>query len=145
MELWIELRRRPFYSIDLIVESLKLANVLKVNDQELPLAARLSGCSGNAVEVMQQPARQYGIRLVALTRGPAGAVIVCGHEVGDRPGVPVDVVDTVGAGDAFTASMTLNLLAGRRLDDVNRNAIATASHVCAHPGATMPFPDQLRK
>jgi fructokinase len=137
--------RKPFYNDDLIVESLKLANVLKLNDEELPLVARLSDCTGDAVEVMQQLARQYELRLVALTRGPAGAVLMSGNEVSDLPGVPVDVVDTVGAGDAFTASMTLDLLAGRRLEDVNKPAIATASHVCSQPGATMPFPDHLRK
>lgn len=137
--------RKPFYSDELIVKSLKLANVLKLNDEELPLVARLSGCSGDLVDVMRQLARRYELRLVALTRGAAGAVIVSGHEVSDLPGIPVDVVDTVGAGDAFTASMTLDLLAGRRLEDVNKNAIATASHVCSQPGATMPFPDHLRK
>lgn len=137
--------RPPFFCDELILASLKLANVLKLNDEELPLVARLSGCFGSDVEVLRQLADKYSLRLVALTRGADGAVLVSQAAISEVPGVPVNVVDTVGAGDAFTASMTLDLLAGRSLAAVNHNAIATASFVCSQPGATMSFPDQLRR
>lgn len=137
--------RKPFYNKDLIVESLKLANVLKLNEEELPLVAGVGGHSGDALDVMRQLAQRYDLRLVALTRGSSGAVILLDDEFSDSPGVPVDVADTVGAGDAFTASMILDLLFDRPLETVNQNAIATASFVCSQPGATMAFPAHLRK
>jgi fructokinase len=137
--------REPFISDELILASLDLANVLKLNDEELPVIGRFCNVSGSNIEIMRQVARRFAIRHVALTRGPNGAVIVSEDSVSELPGVPVKVVDTVGAGDAFTASMTLGLLAGHDLEAINRNAIATASYICSQPGATMPFPDQLRR
>jgi len=135
--------RAPFFSDEVIRESLVLANVLKLNDEELPLLAGLSGFSGNDVEIMRQLADEFQLRCVALTRGDKGAILVCGDAVSDLPGIEVEVVDTVGAGDAFTAAMTLGLLAGQDMDQVNQRAIATASYVCSQPGATMSFPESL--
>lgn len=137
--------REPFISDELILASLELANVLKLNDEELPVIGRLCGFSGSDIEIMRQVAVQFGLRYVALTRGPNGAVIVSEDSVSDLPVAPVQVVDTVGAGDAYTASMTLGLLAGHHLETINRNAMAVASYVCSHAGATMPFPDDLRR
>lgn len=136
--------REPFISDELILASLDLANVLKLNDEELPVIGRLCDFSGSDTEIMRRVAIQFGLRHVALTRGPNGAVIVSENSVSELPGTPVKVIDTVGAGDAFTASMTLGLLTGHNLETINRNAIATASYVCSQPGATMPFPDHLR-
>ncbi len=135
--------RAPFFNDEVIRESLVLANVLKLNDEELPVLASLCGASGSDVQIMRQLADRFQLRNVALTRGAAGAILVCGDQVSDLPGINVEVVDTVGAGDAFTAAMTLGLLAGRNIDDVNHAAIATASYVCSRPGATMSFPANL--
>ena len=135
--------RPPFFNDEVIRQSLALANVLKLNDEELPLLARLCGVQGNDVEIMRELAGQYQFRCVALTRGAKGAILVYGDEVSDLPGIEVAVADTVGAGDAFTAAMALGLLAGRNIDQVNRSAIATAAYVCSEPGATMKFPANL--
>ena len=137
--------RRPFISDELILSSLELANVLKLNDDELPVIGGLCDFSGSDLEIMQRIAERFGLRYVALTRGPRGAVILSSDTVTELPGVSVDVVDTVGAGDAFTASMTLGLLAGQQLEAINRNAIASSSYVCSQQGATMAFPKEYRK
>ncbi len=137
--------REPFYDDSVILQSLALANVLKLNDDELPRLARINGLSGDDVDVMRQLAARHQLRYVALTRGAGGAAIVSQDEVSDLPGIPTEVADTVGAGDAFTAAITLGLLAGQDIDTVNRNAIAVASYVCSQPGATMTFPDELMK
>ncbi|WP_372895403.1 carbohydrate kinase [Stieleria sp.] len=137
--------REPFYDDSVIQQSLALANVLKLNDDELPLLARINGLSGDDVDVMRQLAARHQLRYVALTRGADGAAIVSDNEVSDLPGIPTEVADTVGAGDAFTAAITLGLLGGQDIDTVNRNAIAVASYVCSQPGATMTFPDDLMK
>ena len=137
--------RSPHYNDELILESLRLANVLKLNEDELPLVARLSDCTGDETAAMEKLAAKYGFHHVALTRGASGAAIVSKGSISDLPGVSAEVVDTVGAGDAFTAAMALDLLAGEPLDVVNRNAMAVAAHVCSHAGATMSFPEHLRR
>ena len=135
--------RSPFFDNEVISDSLALASVLKLNDDELTLLADLYGVKGNHIEIMRKLAEQFQLRCIALTRGANGAVLVCGSAVSDLPGIKVKVVDTVGAGDAFTAAMTLGLLDGRDIDEVNRRAIAAASWVCSQPGATVSFPAGL--
>jgi len=135
--------RAPFFSDDVIRESLALANVLKLNEDELPHLASLFGISGTHVEVMRQLAQQFQLRSVALTRGANGAILLSDDVESDLPGIEVKVADTVGAGDAFTAAMTLGLLAERSVDRINQHAIATAAFVCSSSGATMKFPENL--
>ncbi|QEG00388.1 Fructosamine kinase FrlD [Stieleria maiorica] len=137
--------RAPYDDDSIIRQSLALANVLKLNDDELPRLARLDGLTGSDVDVMRRLAERHQLRYVALTRGAGGAVLVSADAVSELPGIPTEVADTVGAGDAFTAAITLGLLAGQSIDIVNRNAIAVASYVCSQPGATMTFPDHLMK
>ncbi len=136
--------RAPFFSDDVILESLALANTLKLNDDELPYLARLCNIRGTQTDLMHQLADRYQLKCVALTRGANGAVLMCGEAVSDLPGVEVKVADTVGAGDAFTAAMTLGLLAGEPVDTINQHAIQVAAYVCSMSGATMSFPDQLQ-
>jgi fructokinase len=135
--------RPPFVNADVILESLRIANVLKLNDDELPQLAELCGARGSDLEILRQIAARFQLRSVALTRGAGGAIIVTGDDVSDLPGLSVQVADTIGAGDAFSAAMTLGLLANRSLGDLNRLAIQTAAFVCTQSGATMPFPDRL--
>lgn len=135
--------RPPHYDNQVILESLELANLLKLNDDELPILAELCGAQGNDVEVSRQLAERYQLRYVAVTRGAGGGLLVSSDAVSDQPGVPVEVADTVGAGDAFTAALTLGLLAGHDLDRVNQNAVTVASFVCSQSGATVKFPQPL--
>lgn len=136
--------RPPFYEPPTILESLELANILKLNDDELPVVASLCELSGSDSQVMQQLARRFDLQAVALTRGPDGAVLVRGDQVGEHPGIPTDVVDTVGAGDAFTASLAMGLLAGHDLNEINRDACSLAAFVCSQPGATPELPDEFQ-
>jgi fructokinase len=135
--------RPPFYTEEGIRESLTLANVLKLNDDELPILAAICGASGSDTEVLAQLAQQFDLQLVALTRGPKGAILVRAGEISEAPGVPVAVKDTVGAGDAFTAALVLGLLRNDPLDQINRRACAIAACVCSRAGATPPLPDKL--
>ena len=136
--------RAPFFSDEVILESLALANTLKLNDDELPYLAKLCNIRGTETELMHQLADRFQLRCVALTRGANGAVLMCGEAVSDLPGAEVKVADTVGAGDAFTAAMTLGLLAGKTVDAVNQHAIKVAAYVCSMSGATMSFPEHLQ-
>lgn len=135
--------RPPFYADNTLLESLKIANILKLNDDELPIVAALCGISGAESEIMQSLALRFDLRLVALTRGARGALLVRGKEVSDHPGVETSVIDTVGAGDAFTAALTLGLLAELELGVINDRAARVAAFVCSQAGATPRLPNTI--
>ena len=138
--------RAPFDSDAVILESLPLANVLKLNDEELPRVAGLLGIPGTEREVIDALMDRYSYQLVALTRGTGGALILSGTgEFSDLPAEIVDVADTVGAGDAYTACLVLGRLAGCELAELNAAAIHVAAYVCSQPGATMEMPNNLRE
>lgn len=135
--------RPPFYDDSTILGSLEIANILKLNDDELPIVAALVGIHGTDCEIMHLLAKRFDLQLVALTRGPRGALLVRGAEVSDHPGISAAVVDTVGAGDAFTASLTLGLLSGHELDAINARATRVAAYVCSQSGATPALAKEL--
>src|SRR5262249_8257060 len=89
--------------------------------------------------------RRYALRLVALTRGGRGSLLVGEEGRSEEPAVAVEVADTVGAGDAFTAALTLGLLQGRPLDEINRLAAEGAAVVCTQPAGTPELPLSLRQ
>jgi fructokinase len=135
--------RPPFHTDEIILESLALANVLKLNDDELPILARLCGLEGAEVELMQALADRYQLRVVAVTRGHQGAVLCRGKEVSEFPGVSTTVKDTVGAGDSFTAALAMGLLENHALDAINQRACRIAAYVCSQSGGTPLIPADL--
>jgi len=137
--------RPPFYSEEVIRQSLALANILKLNDDELPILASLCQVSGTDVEMLSQLSQKWNLKLVALTRGSQGAMLVRGSEISSYPGLKVAVKDTVGAGDAFTAALVFGLLRNDPLDLINRRACEVAAYVCSCSGATPTLPDEIRK
>ncbi len=135
--------RTPFFSDEVIHDSLQRANILKLNDEELPALSRLYGLTGSESERMAALAGRFELRLVALTRGPRGAVLMQGSATSELPGSQVEVRDTVGAGDAFTAALTVGLLQGLDLATINRRACQVAAYVCTQAGATPSLPARL--
>ena len=135
--------RPPFFSDAIILDSLKLANVLKLNDEELPVLEKLLGLSGTPIEMLRQLKDRFSFQVVALTRGANGAILIRGEDISDVPGVAAKVVDTVGAGDAFTAALAIGLLDGMDLDTINRTACEVAAYVCSQSGATPKIPDRF--
>jgi len=137
--------RQNYFSRGLIGESLRLANVLKLNERELLILAELFGLTGSTRQQIEVLARKFGLRLVALTRGPAGSLLFQAGQWSDCPSVPIQIVDTVGAGDAFTAALVSGLLRKMPLDEINALADEIARYVCSFAGATPPLPDQFPK
>jgi fructokinase len=137
--------RQQFYDRDTIVESLALASAVKLNDDELPIVARLCGIGATAQrEVLLQLLERYELRLAALTCGPDGALLVTPTEESHAAAPDVSVVDTVGAGDAFTATLVHDFLRDIPLDKINVHANAVAAFVCSQPGATTTIPTELK-
>jgi fructokinase len=136
--------RQHYYTRDVIEKSLALANVLKVNDAELPRLAEMFSLTGDARSQIQQLVERHSLRAVACTRGGSGSLLFNDARWSDHPGIATQVVDTVGAGDSFTAAMTLGLLAGWDLDRINDHASRVAAFVCSSAGATPPLPKTLR-
>jgi len=135
--------RQAFFSRDVIEQSLRLANVLKVSDEELPVLARLLDLKGGVVEQLRRLMAAYNLRLVAYTRGAEGSMLVAPDEVVDHPGCRPRAVDTVGAGDSYTATLCMGLLRRRPLAQVIHHASRVAAFVCEQPGATPRLPDEL--
>ena len=133
--------RPPFVSAAILLNSLKLANVLKLNNEELPVVSALCGVTGTDEALLHQLTERFRLRAIALTCGAKGAVLLRDGQISEHPGLETTVIDTVGAGDAFTASFALGLLAGHALDTINQHACEVAAFVCSQPGAT---PDLLK-
>ena len=158
--------RQQFYSRGVVEQSLQLANVLKLNDDELPTLAAMFSVAGSTENQIEGLAQMFGLQVVALTRGANGSLLYhetkeleqsCGagdlprpddekpgHHIhikwSDCPSRPIKVVDTVGAGDSFTAAMVLGLLQKMDLDEINTIANEVARYVCSQPGATPSLP-----
>ena len=136
--------RQHFYSQSIIEESLRLANVLKVNDAELPRLAEMFNLIGDERAQISQLVQRHKLCAVAYTRGERGSLLFVEGQWSDHPGVRTKVVDTVGAGDAFTAAMTLGLLAGLDAEEINHRVNEVAAYVASCAGATPDLPEHMR-
>jgi fructokinase len=128
--------RQDFYDRALIEDSLNAANMLKLNEGELAIISDVLGMSANGNHLLEQLAARYDLRLIAVTRGSEGSRLYTPEAASDHPGYETDVVDTVGAGDAFTAALVVGHLRGHVLDIVNEEANRLASFVCSRKGGT---------
>ncbi|MGH7520874.1 MAG: carbohydrate kinase family protein [Gemmatimonadales bacterium] len=136
--------RQSFYDADVVIESLEAANALKLNEEELSVVARLCGlASGSAVAQLRALSERFELRLAALTQGGEGSVLVSAGDEWHAPAPKTRVVDTVGAGDAFTATLLVGILTGSSENEANQRANAVAAYVCSQAGATPPIPTSL--
>jgi len=97
--------RQNYYQAGWIQQSLRLANIVKLNDEEVRILGPLLGLPEDETEFARNISFLFGPRIVCVTRGARGCLIVTRTETHDIPGRPVKVADTVGAGDAFTAGL----------------------------------------
>jgi fructokinase len=129
--------RHTFFTKDVLHESLQLAHVVKLNDQELPRIADLLALGGSTYEERAQRLLQaYHLRLVCITRGDRGSLLLADGKSASHPGFKIKVADAVGAGDAFTACLAHNFLRGAPLDQINEEANRLAAWVATQVGAT---------
>jgi fructokinase len=134
--------RQHFYSPQVVLDSLNLATALKLNHEELPVVVSLCGIAADR-DALPELARRFGLQWVALTRGAQGAVLWTDQGRAECGGVKVQVQDTVGAGDAFTAALAVGILSGRDPATICEHACRVAAFVCTQPGATPMLPPEL--
>jgi fructokinase len=142
--------RQSYYSQEVLSESLKLADIVKLNDEELPAIMSLFKLPHqDELSSARCLISAYGLKLVCITRGGRGSLLVCdkpvrGGDVSEHPGFRVRVADTVGSGDAFTAGLVHEHLRGSEsgridLDRMNEVANRMGAWVASEAGA-MPVP-----
>ncbi len=137
--------REFYYSSEIIEASLEMADVCKMNEQELPaVAAALHMPVTTAAETARRIVDEFDLRCLAVTRGEKGSLLVSDSEVAEHAGFVVEVQDTVGAGDAFTAGLIHSLLRNMSLADASHIAAERGAWVAASKGA-MPDPASFDK
>lgn len=143
--------RAPFYSGEVIQESLELATVMKMNDAEVPLVMNLLGLptgEGTPGDPLRHGAERLldefpMLNMVAITRGGHGSLLVTRDEWNEHPGIPIQVADTIGAGDAFTAALTHYLLRGADLATLNEAGNRWGGWVASQSGAMPALPNEV--
>lgn len=138
--------RQDFFSRDALAESFRLTHVAKLNDLELPVVVRELGMVYDEEKASAERLRRvFGLRLVCVTRGSKGSLLVGENQFDEHPGFAVRVADVVGAGDAFTAALAHHLLRGSPLRVADEAANRMGAWVASHAGATPPpEPDVIR-
>jgi fructokinase len=140
--------RQSYFTPDIVRDSTRHAKVLKLNHQEFPCLLDLlqcplknsaqAGASGgySDIHAARWLCREFGLRLVCITRGAAGSLLVTAESHDEHSGFPVKIADTVGAGDAFTAALVHHALRGSPLATMNAAANRMGAWVASQEGAT---------
>ena len=122
-----------------------MANVLKLNENELSVVKKILKLNGNEKKILNELSRKYSLRLIALTKGIEGSILYSEGKISKHEGYRVEMADTVGAGDAFVAALVTGLLRGYELDDLNNKANRVASYICSKHGATPSLTNEIRQ
>ena len=138
--------RQKWYTEEVIKTSLQKANVLKINDDELLIIQRMFGY----IDITQENTcrlimRDYQLDMLILTCGDKGSYIFTKDEMSYLSTNDIEVVDTVGAGDSFTASFIASMLKGKTIHEAHRIAVNVSAFVCTQAGATPIIPSNLKK
>lgn len=137
--------RQGFYTKDILCNSMKRCNILKINDEELVTVSRMFGYPG--IDLQDKCwilLGKYNLRMLILTCGINGSYVFTPGNVSFQPTPKVEVADTVGAGDSFTAAFIASLLKGKSVTEAHALAVRTSAFVCTRKGAMPELPPDLR-
>lgn len=133
--------RQSYYSREVVESSLKLCNVLKINDEELEAVSAMLGVSADKDAGSRELIRRYGLSMLILTCGTDGShVFSDGGAHSFLPTPRVNVADTVGAGDSFTAAFIAGIVRGKTIASAHGDAVELSAYVCSQEGAMPPHP-----
>lgn len=127
--------RQKFYSKAVLEQSMKLATILKLNHDEFPILMRVLGLEDRGMENSARTLlSSFALKLVSITRGQGGSLLVAENGCSQHPGFKVKVADTIGAGDAFTAALVHAYLGGESLTEMNERANRVGAWVATQAG-----------
>ena len=137
--------RQQFYSKDVIEESLKRCNILKINDEELVVIKRMYGYDDlDMRDICEKMLAEYGLKMLVLTCGTNGSYVFAQGLTSFQETPKVTVADTVGAGDSFTGAFCAAILNGKPIEEAHRIAVRVSAFVCTQNGAMPTLPPELR-
>ncbi len=136
--------RQNFFSRQIIESSLERTDILKLNEEELPILASLLETKRTSDHWLPDLIERYDLHMAILSRGGNGSLLLTQESSSEHSGIKTLIEDTIGAGDAFTASATIGFLQGLSLDDINEQANKTAAYVCSQRGAMPHLPDSMK-
>lgn len=138
--------RQHFFNKEVIVAGMKRCNAFKCNDEELPVICELLGKpSMNAADFYHQVLKgEYGINIFVYTCGEKGSDVFVKDQHSYEPTPKVKVVDTVGAGDSFTATFIVATARGVDIKTAHKNAVDVAAYVCGQNGAMPVLTPELK-
>ncbi|UYZ64646.1 carbohydrate kinase family protein [Hymenobacter weizhouensis] len=128
--------RPPHYTPEVVQHLLEKADLVKMNHHELHEIMAWLGAEIDESAAVAGLARRFGLQAVCVTKGAAGALLYTNGQLYRAPGVPVQVQDTIGSGDAFLAALLRGWLTGQEPGAALRFACATGALVATHRGAT---------
>lgn len=135
--------RAPHYTLSTIETLTAKADVVKMNEEEAALL--IGGSSRDLKEQISEFRSKYHSKTICVTRGAHGAIVWHDHEFYESPGCLVDVVDTVGAGDAFLATFVSGMVQGHPMQQIVDNACYVGAFVAGKRGATPAYDQHIEK
>ena len=137
--------RQQFFTKEIIQESIRRCNILKINDEELVLIGRMFGYPGLDIEnKCWLILGKYNLDMLVLTCGTNGSYVFTPGAVSFQETPKVTVADTVGAGDSFTGSFVGSILNGKSVPEAHRTAVRVSAFVCTQNGAMPVVPEELK-
>lgn len=136
--------RQGFYNKEILCNSMKRCNILKINDEELVTVSRMFGYPG--IDLQDKCwilMGKYNLKMLILTCGINGSYVFTPGNVSFQPTPKVEVADTVGAGDSFTAAFIASILKGKSVAEAHSIAVRTSAFVCTKDGAMPVLPSDL--
>ena len=136
--------RQGFYNKEILCNSMKRCNILKINDEELVTVSRMFGYPG--IDLQDKCwilLGKYNLKMLILTCGINGSYVFTPGNVSFQPTPKVEVADTVGAGDSFTAAFISSILKGKSVAEAHSLAVRTSAYVCTRKGAMPILPPEL--
>lgn len=136
--------RQGFYNKDILCNSMKRCNILKINDEELVTVSRMFGYPG--IDLQDKCwilLGKYNLKMLILTCGINGSYVFTPGNVSFQPTPKVEVADTVGAGDSFTAAFIASILKGKSVAEAHSLAVQTSAFVCTQKGAMPVLPKEI--
>lgn len=136
--------RQGFYNKEILCNSMKRCNILKINDEELVTVSRMFGYPG--IDLQDKCwilLGKYNLKMLILTCGINGSYVFTPGNVSFQPTPTVEVADTVGAGDSFTAAFIASILRGKTVAEAHSRAVQTSAYVCTKKGAMPVLPEEL--